>query len=234
MANDLFLAFSAVPQLMGLEEQRASRLLELLVNPGEAKPRVRVLPGPSEATVIQFVIEEDGSLAVEALVEPQQSAVTVVNVAETGIADDRGLARELASIQFGARPVVQLGRAGESSDEIRRHYRRRLELYGMRQLPGRELRQSPPVFAGARRWKTAEARKSLKEVLDLASREPQVLERDDKEYLVIERELYDAWQQPLSPAELSQHFGRNRLAEFEFGDERTRRPGPALEFEELA
>ena len=95
-------------------------------------------------------------------------------------------------------------------------------------LTGGRVRVSTRLFGNAKRWKTTDARAAFKDVLDLAATAPQVVERDGRELLIIDRELLQRFEKPLSGAELVERLSQNPLEPLVFQKELEREPPPAI------
>jgi hypothetical protein len=80
----------------------------------------------------------------------------------------------------------------------------------------------------ARRWRTTQARRDFKDVLQEASTAPQVVERDGQEVLIIDRDLLERFEQPLSGAALAARFASNRLPTLNFATEPPSDPEPQI------
>lgn len=81
----------------------------------------------------------------------------------------------------------------------------------------------------ARRWRTAQARRDFKGVLQDASTAPQLVERDGQEVLIIDRDLLERYEQPLSGSALAARFASNKLSPLQFPDEDTPEPDPEIQ-----
>ena len=62
-----------------------------------------------------------------------------------------------------------------------------------------------------RRWRSTEARNEFRQLLQKATTQPQLIERDGEEVIVIGRELLDAYSAPKSAMELAEHFERRPM-----------------------
>lgn len=84
----------------------------------------------------------------------------------------------------------------------------------------------------ARRWRTTQARQEFKEVLHEASLAPQVVERDGQEVLIIERDLLERFEHPLTGAALAARFARNQLPRLVFEEDEETEPEPDVHLRE--
>jgi hypothetical protein len=84
------------------------------------------------------------------------------------------------------------------------------------------------LTCSARRWRIPQARRDFKDVLQAASTAPQVLERDGQEVLMIDRDLLERFEQPLSGADLAARFAANRLAPLTLATEPPADTEPAI------
>lgn len=78
----------------------------------------------------------------------------------------------------------------------------------------------------ARRWRTTQARRDFKEILQEASLAPQVVERDGQEVFIIDRDLLERFEQPLTGAALAARFAKNRLPRLVFRKDQETEPEP--------
>jgi hypothetical protein len=93
-------------------------------------------------------------------------------------------------------------------------------------IPSKLLSQQ--IWRSARRWRTAQARREFKEVMQDASIAPQLVERDGEDVLIIGRKLLEQFEEPLSGAALAAHFAPNQLSRLRFNDEPVEAPEPEI------
>ena len=67
------------------------------------------------------------------------------------------------------------------------------------------------AHVNVQRWKSTEARNDFRALLDRAITEPQIVERDNDEVIVIGRDLLDAFEDPKSALELANYFAAHPL-----------------------
>lgn len=240
MSNDYFMVIDAATRFVNLEEEQAGRVLDSLLNVSSRENDV-VVSGERGAHVHKTHIGEFRKIVVEALVEPGENAVTLVTIQDEETPLGFYAAVDVMRQRFSTRPVVQVVNLNSTIGELQDALRRTLAMYSVRLAvdpapAGTAVPMRARFLKQARRWKTAEARNSLKDVLDFAMVEPQIVEREGMEYIVIEKGLYKRIEQPMTPAQMARHFGQNQLVDFEFAAAEKSRRGsiPAAEFSEIA
>jgi len=227
----------AAQDLAALPEDKASGLIRLFRGAQEGFGLgVRTVYKGRRGKVL--LISQD-DYAAEALVDPLMHSFTVISVQPANEVDpEHATANALSDIESTERPQAipfQL----ERIEEIQARLRRLLPAYGFRRyrITKRKMAAAPRkqslverLFPVAHRWKMREARNVFKNVLEAAEIEPQVIERDGKEYLVIERALLQNFERPLDAAELAAEFAHRQLPSIDLNDDVRRHPEPELTF----
>lgn len=241
MSNDLYMAFAAARHFVTLDERSAGCVIESIArseDEGTASGEI-VAKGKGGAVIRVGRIESTG-LCFEALVEPAERAVTLLGIGPDLVVDAlHKAATVMMRVSLRRRPVVPVIGLELSTAEIQESMRALLEQYQqvvVERAPGTEavrltggrVRVSTRLFGNAKRWKTTDARAAFKDVLDLAATAPQVVERDGRELLIIDRELLQRFEKPLSGAELVERLSQNPLEPLVFQKELEREPPPAI------
>jgi|SRR5579871_1486471 len=66
-----------------------------------------------------------------------------------------------------------------------------------------------------RRWRSTEARNDFRQLLEKATMQPQLIERDGEDVVVIGRELLDAYSEPKSAVALAEYFEKHPIEPLE-------------------
>ncbi len=198
-------------------------------------------PRVQAAELVRSVRTDDTQLWVGAFAEDQDLTVVSLGFENPG---DQLPARIRALARAQKRPTVGGLSLSESPDAIQESVRALLEEYATRDssrqpvdligsaeaaaMRRRRAALGAQLARSARRWRTSEARRDFRDVLQEAATSPQVVERDGQEVLIIGRGLLERFEQPLSGAALAARFAQNQLAPLRFAEEPATEPEPEI------
>lgn len=225
-AKQVFLSGLAAPDFVGLEEEEAGEVGKIAAEGPHSKRWQKYVMNV-------FRLSEDvnvhvcrvGAVSVEAVEEAAEGVLTVMRIARGALPTTiEKEARAFVEVPLALRTVFPMKRLEGPGRELQDHVRILMNLAVVRQNPldtrhSRGMTKSGVLFSRAKRWKTADARKSMRLVLDEANVRPQVVEREGREYLVIEKELYENWGRSKTAEELAAHFEKEPLPHLEIGQD---------------
>lgn len=179
--------------------------------------------------LVRQVVTPEGELWLGAFAEAQD--LTLVSLGEQHPPESfpervRALLRAKRRLTLGG-VNLEIG-AAEIRDTIRTLLEEQRAYYGVMQEPVCIAQPEPLAFAAqetpleeqlarsAHRWRSTLARRDFKIVMEEAAVAPQVIERDGREVVIIDRELLRRFERPLSGAALAARFARNHLPSLSF------------------
>lgn len=242
MARELYMAYQAASHFVAMDEDSAGHVIQSISDP-EGKV---VQEGEVLATLpkgIDVVVGRVKGLDIDvcAAIDPKQRAVTVVGFhVDAGDRDALTVrALRLMRQSLAVRPVVQVfaeDTAAAMQESVREMLDQFQAVLAVHQVTldaakvGRVTawKTATRLFGHAKRWNTTEARAQFRDVLELARAEPQVVERDGRELLIIDRELLERFEAPLSGAELVDRLSRTPLSPLVFQPDVKREEPPTL------
>lgn len=248
---NLFFLYEAADRFASLDADAARQVVGVLTEATAPRTAANIDIGapPELADVIRQIHTAHADLWLGAFAEQQDLTIVSLEFEDPGEALQTRM-RALARAR--KRPTIGGLSLGERPTDIQESLRALLEehrwLFGKSSAlldrmsvatvgvggAGTEiLRYTHSALArqltrSARRWRTTQARRDFKDVLQDASTAPQLVERDGQEVLIIDRDLLERFEQPLSGAALAARFASNRLPTLTFATEPPADPEPQI------
>ena len=238
----LYFLFEAAERFAGLDPTAAGRVLKALsdLQPPAAAVKKGVAGTSNAADIVRLINAGVTDLWLGAFKEHEDLTVISLSHEQPGTqfhARIRAIARAqkrptIGGLSLKERPADIQDSLRALLAEHRSLFERAVFLNEVQKLEGTiELSPSAEILRvahsaltnqlarSARRWGTAQARRDFKGVLQDASTAPQLVERDGQEVLIIDRDLLERYEQPLSGSALAARFASNKLSPLQFADE---------------
>lgn len=247
---NLFFLYEAADRFASLDAEAAVQVVGVLAQAAKSVAAGDIASGasPELADVIRHIPTAHADLWLGAFAERQDLTIVSLGFEDPG---EALLTRMRALARAHKRPTIGGLSLGEHPTDIQESLRALLDEH--RWMPAKRAALLDPMTISAsrtgtdaarythsalarqltrsaRRWRTTQARRDFKDVLQEASTAPQLVERDGQEVLIIDRDLLERFEQPLSGAALAARFADNRLPALTFATEPPADPEPQIRF----